>query len=225
LKNEFLNVTAHEMKTPIQPIIVFSELLSQERINNKEKEKEYLDIILRNSKRLKQITDELLDIARIESGSFSLTKSKFNLKELITEILREYEQTIQLKTNLKLIYESSEINEIIIEADRNRLCQVIQNLLKNAIQFTKEGSITVIVQTKENEILVSIKDTGTGIHPEVLPKLFTKFATKTLTAGTGLGLFISKSIIEMHGGRIWATNNKEGVGTTITFTLPIKDNH
>ena len=124
--------------------------------------------------------------------------------------------------NLKLIYESSEINEIIIEADRNRLCQVIQNLLKNAIQFTNEGSITVIVQRKENKILVSIKDTGTGIHPEVLPKLFTKFATKTLTGGTGLGLFISKSIIEMHGGRIWATNNKEGVGATITFSLPIK---
>ena len=107
-------------------------------------------------------------------------------------------------------------NEIIIEADRNRLCQVIHNLLKNAIKFTKEGSITVIVERKEDntndkyeEILVSIKDTGTGIHPEVLPKLFTKFATKTPIAGTGLGLFISKSIIEMHGGKIWATNNKE----------------
>ena len=103
---------------------------------------------MRNSKRLKQIADDLLDVPRIESGSFSLTKTKFNLKELITEILREYEQTIQLKTNLKLIYESSEINEIIIEADRNRLCQVIQNLLKNAIQFTKEGSITCSCSNK-----------------------------------------------------------------------------
>ena len=168
-----------------------------------------------------KLAEDILNVTRIESGSFSLKKEKFNLKELITEILREYEQTIQLK-NLKLIYESSEINEIIIEADRNRLCQVIQNLLKNAIQFTNEGSITVIVQRKENKILVSIKDTGTGIHPEVLPKLFTKFATKTLTGGTGLGLFISKSIIEMHGGKIWATNNKEGVGATITFSLPIK---
>jgi signal transduction histidine kinase len=172
-----------------------------------------------------QLSENVLGVTRIEGGSFFLNKEKFNLKELITEILREYEQTIQLKTNLKLIYESSEINEILIESDRNRLCQVIHNLLKNAIQFTKEGSITVIVQTKENEILVSIKDTGTGIHPEVLPKLFTKFATKTMTGGTGLGLFISKSIIEMHGGRIWATNNKEGVGATITFTLPIKNNH
>ena len=89
----------------------------------------------------------------------------------------------------------------------------------------KKVVLLVLVQTKENEILVSIKDTGTGIHSEVLPKLFTKFATKTLTGGTGLGLFISKSIIEMHGGRIWATNNKEGVGATITFTLPIKNNH
>ena len=233
IQKEFINVAAHEMKTPIQPIMVFSELLSQERINNKEKEKEYLDIILRNSKRLMQLSENVLGVTRIEGGSFFINKEKFNLKELITEILREYEQTIQnKKKNLKLIYESSEINQIIIEADRNRLCQVIHNLLKNAIQFTKEGRITVIVERKKDntngrgdEILVSIKDTGTGIHTEVLPKLFTKFATKTMIGGTGLGLFISKSIIEMHGGRIWATNNKEGVGATITFTLPIKDNH
>ena len=224
LKDEFINIAAHELKTPIQPILALCELL-RDRETTIEKDEEIFDVIIRNSKRLMKLAEDILNVTRIESGSFSLTKTKFNLKELITEILREYEQTIQLKTNLKLIYESSEINEIIIEADRNRLCQVIQNLLKNAIQFTKEGSITVIVQTKENEILVSIKDTGTGIHSEVLPKLFTKFATKTLTGGTGLGLFISKSIIEMHGGRIWATNNKEGVGATITFTLPIKNNH
>jgi signal transduction histidine kinase len=129
---------------------------------------------------------------------------------------------------LKLFYESFETNQIIIEADRNKLCQVIQNLLKNAINFTNEGSITVVVQRKETEIHVSIKDTGTGIHPEVLPKLFEKFATKTMTGGTGLGLFISKKIIEMHGGKIWATTNnneidrEKGVGSTFTFSLPIK---
>ena len=224
IKNDFINIAAHELKTPIQPILGLCELL-RDRETTIEKDEEILDVIIRNSKRLMKLAEDILNVTRIESGSFSLTKTKINLKELITEILREYEQTIQLKTNLKLIYESSEINEIIIEADRNRLCQVIHNLLKNAIQFTKEGSITVVVQRKENEILVSIKDTGTGIHSEVLPKLFTKFATKTLTGGTGLGLFISKSIIEMHGGRIWAINNneesKEGVGSTFIFSLPV----
>ena len=236
LKNEFINIAAHEIKTPIQPIIALAELLQQDGIiHNTEKNKEYLDIIFRNSKRLNQITEEVLDVARIESGSFSLTKEKFNLKEMITDILKEYEQIIiQNKKNVKLNYESSEINEIIIEADRNRLCQVIQNLLKNAIQFTDEGSITVIVERKKDningkgdEILVSIKDTGTGIYPEILPKLFEKFATKsTIAGGTGLGLFISKNIIEKHGGRIWATNNdeenKEGMGSTFTFSLPVK---
>ena len=127
--------------------------------------------------------------------------------------------------------EFNDNNEIIIEADRNRLSQVIHNLLHNAIKFTTDGSITVIVERKKdnnnnyNEILVSIKDTGTVIHPEVLPNLFTKFATKSPIAGTGLGLFISKSIIVMHGGKIWATNNKEKdkvVGLTFTFSLPVK---
>ena len=216
LKNEFINVAAHEIKTPIQPIIALSELLQQEGINNIEKNKELLNIIFRNSKRLKQLTEDVLDVASIESGSFFLTKEKFNLKEMITDVLKEYKQTIQNKNNIKFFLEFNDNNEISIEADKNRLSQVIHNLLHNAIKFTKEGSITVIVERKKDntndkydEILVSIKDTGTGIHPEVLPKLFTKFVTKSPIAGTGLGLFISKSIIEMHGGKTWATNNKE----------------
>ncbi len=123
-------------------------------------------------------------------------------------------------------------NKIIVEADKNRLCQVISNLLNNAIKFTDEGSITVIVGTKKinnnsNKVIVSIKDTGTGIDSEILPKLFTKFATKSPMPGTGLGLFISKSIIEMHGGSIWAFNNdeknKDDRGSTFTFSLPVKE--
>jgi len=236
LKNEFINVAAHEIKTPIQPIIALSELLQQEGINNIEKNKQLLDIIFRNSKRLKQLTDDVLDVASIESGSFFLNKEKFNLKEMITDVLKEFEQTIQNKNNIKFFLEFNDNNDeiIIVEADRNRLSQVIHNLLHNALKFTKEGSITVIVERKKDnpndkydEILVSIKDTGTGIHPEVLPKLFTKFATKSPIPGTGLGLFISKSIIEMHGGKIWAINNNEidrekDVGSTFTFSLPVK---
>ena len=157
---------------------------------------------------------------------------------MITDVLKEYEQKLQNKNNIKLVYESPDNNDgIIIEADRNRLSQVIHNLLHNAIKFTKEGSMTVIVERKKDitndkyeEILVSIKDTGTRIHPELLPNLFTKFTTKSGIGGTGLGLFICKSIIEMHGGKIWATNNKEkdrekDVGSTFTFSLPVKNNH
>jgi len=236
MQKEFINVAAHEIKTPIQPIIALSELLQQEEgITNIEKNKQWLDIIFRNSKRLKQLTDDVLDVASIESGSFFLNKEKFNLKEMITDVLKEFEQIIQNKNNIKFFLEFNDNNDeiIIVEADRNRLTQVIHNLLHNALKFTKEGSITVIVERKEDnpndkydEILVSIKDTGTGIHPEVLPKLFTRFATKSPIAGTGLGLFISKSIIEMHGGSIWAINNKEkdkDVGSTFTFSLPVKE--
>ena len=238
IQKEFINVAAHEIKTPIQPIIALSELLQQEEGNNNiEKNKQLLDIIFRNSKRLKQLTDDVLDVASIESGSFFLNKEKFNLKEMITDVLKEFEQTIQNKNNIKFFLEFNDNNdEIIIEADRNRLSQVIHNLLHNALKFTKEGSITVIVERKEDnpndkydEILVSIKDTGIGIHPEVLPKLFTRFATKSPIVGTGLGLFISKNIIEMHGGKIWATNNdeknKDDRGSTFTFSLPVKNNH
>ena len=236
MQKEFINVAAHEIKTPIQPIIALSELLQQEEgITNIEKNK-LLDIIFRNSKRLKQLTDDVLDVASIESGSFFLNKEKFNLKEMITDVLKEYEQTIQNKNNIKFFLEFNDNNDeiILVEADRNRVSQVIHNLLHNALKFTKEGSITVIVERKKDnpndkydEILVSIKDTGTGIHPEVLPKLFTRFATKSPIAGTGLGLFISKSIIEMHGGKIWAYNNdekdKDDRGSTFTFSLPVKE--
>jgi len=238
LKDEFINVAAHELKTPIQPILGLCELL-RERETNIEKDEEILDIIIRNSKRLLKLAEDILNVARIESGSFFLNKEKFDLKNMITEILRDFEQKIveSNKKNLKLSCEfyhndNNNDDEIIVEADRNRLCQVIYNLLNNAFNFTNEGSITVIVDERKkddindnDEILVSIKDTGTGINQEILPNLFTKFATKSMTGGTGLGLFISKKIIEMHGGRIYAINNtmddkrNEVRGSTFTFSL------
>jgi signal transduction histidine kinase len=235
LKNEFINVAAHEIKTPIQPIIALAEVIQKEGIDNIEKNREFLDIIFRNSRRLMQLSEDVLDVARIESGSFSLIKEKFNLNELITDILKDYRQKIQNKKNIEFLYQPNDNNkEITIKADRNRLSQVIHNLLNNAIKFTEEGSITVIVERKkdipnnkfDNEILVSVRDTGRGIHPKILPKLFTKFATKSPIPGTGLGLFISRSIIEMHDGKIWAINNNEidrekGIGSTFTFSLPI----
>ena len=236
LKDEFINVAAHELKTPIQPILGLCELL-RDRKTDIVKDEEILDVIIRNSKRLMKLAEDILNVARIESGSFFLNKERFDICELISEVMNDIEEKIvENKKNIKLffeLYNGNNNNKIIVEADKNRLCQVIYNLLNNAIKFTDEGSITVIVGTKKinnnnsNKVIVSIKDTGTGIDSEILPKLFTKFATKSPIPGTGLGLFISKSIIEMHGGKLWAFNNdeknKDDRGSTFTFSLPVKE--
>ena len=238
LKDEFIHVAAHELKTPIQPILGLCELL-RDRKADIVKDEEILDVIIRNSKRLMKLAEDILNVARIESGSFFLKKERFDIGEMISEIMNDIEEKIvENKKKIKLFFElyngDNNNNKIIVEADRNRLCQVISNLLNNATKFTDEGSITVIVGTKKindnnsNKVIVSIKDTGTGIDSEILPKLFTKFATKSsIAGGTGLGLFISKSIIEMHGGSIWAFNNdeknKDDRGSTFTFSLPVKE--
>jgi signal transduction histidine kinase len=240
LKDEFIHVAAHELKTPIQPILGLCELL-RDRKTDIIKDEEILDVIIRNSKRLMKLAEDILNVAKIESGSFFLKKERFDIGELISEIMNDFEEKIvENKKNIKLFFElhnGNNNNKIIVEADKNRLSQVIFNLLNNAIKFTDEGSITVIVGTKKinnnnnnnsNKVIVSIKDTGTGIDSEILPKLFTKFATKSpIEGGTGLGLFISKSIIEMHGGNIWAFNNdeknKDDRGSTFTFSLPVKE--
>jgi signal transduction histidine kinase len=234
LKDEFINIAAHELKTPIQPILGLCELL-RDMETTKEKDQEILDIIIRNSKRLMKLAENILNVARIESGSFILKKEKFDIGEMIVDTIKDFEQKIlESKKNIKISYvlHNDNNNKIIVDADKNRLHQVICNLLNNALNFTKEGNITVTVERKRannnsNKVTVSIKDTGTGIDPEILPLLFTKFATKSLTAGgTGLGLFISKNIIEMHDGRIWAINNNDissdkDEGSTFTFSLPL----
>jgi signal transduction histidine kinase len=239
LKDEFINVAAHELRTPIQPILGLTEYLhySKVGVNNGssssntsltvEQEEIVLDIMLRNSKRLMQLTEDILDVTKIESGSFHLKKEKFDFNKMILELLDEYRQTINDNNNdnVSLYYEGNKSGPIIIEGDRNRLCQVVKNLLNNAFKFTTKGSIRVTIDryVNSNTIIVKIKDMGIGIHPDILPKLFTKFVTKSDTGGTGLGLFISKSIIEKHGGRIWAENNNfnGNTGATFAFSLPI----
>jgi signal transduction histidine kinase len=242
LKDEFINVAAHELRTPIQPILGLTEYLHLTKVGSNgddctsmtvRQEELVLDIILRNSKRLMQLTEDILDVTKIESGSFLLKKVKFDLNEMIIEILNECRQTINDDNEkVSLYYEGNKDDTIIIEGDRNRLCQVVNNLLSNALKFTTKGSIRIIVERHDDDnnnnsknVVVKIKDTGIGIHRDILPKLFAKFATKSDTGGTGLGLFISKSIIEKHGGRIWAeSNNFNGnTGATFAFSLPISE--
>ncbi|HET9806348.1 MAG TPA: HAMP domain-containing sensor histidine kinase, partial [Nitrososphaeraceae archaeon] len=190
-----------------------------------------LDIVMRNAYRLKRLSDNLLDVTKIESQSLMLKKEKLNLNVLISEILKEYVNKEVKQQMIKIGYDFKPQYDIIVEGDRVRSAQVIRNLVDNAIKFTtmyNNQTIFVIVDKKKEEgegkeqAIVSVKDTGTGISKEVLPKLFSKFTTSDSSTGTGLGLYICKNIIEAHGGRIWAENNLDGKGATFTFSLPVK---
>jgi signal transduction histidine kinase len=180
-------------------------------------------VIIRNAKRLQRLTEDILDVTRIESKSLGLKKESFNLSEMILNTISDSNNQVAKQhkdSNLKLEFTGSK-EDIFIEADKNRINQVISNLLSNAIKFTDEGTVSITVVPNANEIVVSVTDTGPGIDSEILPRLFTKFATKS-SSGTGLGLFISKSIIDAHGGRIWGKNNyPEDKGATFGFSLPL----
>jgi two-component system, OmpR family, sensor histidine kinase VicK len=229
MKTEFINVAAHELRTPIQPIIGLGEVLRSRNTLNPQEYNEYLDVIIRNAKRLQQLADDILDVTKIESQSLKLKIERFDLQELVTAIVNEYSQLIiKSNKNVKLEYrlkqEQKNTSSFFVYADRVRISQVLSNLLTNAIKFTNEGNIIVTAEIHDgnkNSIVVRVKDNGAGIDSEILPQLFAKFASKSFQ-GTGLGLFISKSIIEAHGGKMWAENNSDGKGATFYFSLPLQ---
>ena len=167
---------------------------------------------------MQKLSNDILDVTRIESQSLELNKQQFNLKDVILDVMTDMKTQI---ANGKVELSSYQpTQDIFVKADKERITQVISNLLNNAIKFTEEGNIFVSAEIKDNGyVFVTIKDTGQGIHPDIVPRLFSKFASKSFQ-GTGLGLFISKSIIEVHGGKIWAGNNSDGPGATFTFSLP-----
>jgi len=221
MQQEFINVAAHELRTPIQPILGLADILRSKGRDGAQ-EAEYLDVIIRNAKRLQGLTEDILDVSRIESKLLDLNKESFKLNDMILSAITDFNNEVAKirDSNLKLKFIDTK-ESIFIKADKRRINQVITNLLSNAIKFTKGGSVTVAAVPNDNEIVVSITDTGPGIDSRILPRLFTKFATKS-AAGTGLGLYISKSIIEAHGGKIWGRNNyPEGNGATFGFSLPL----
>jgi signal transduction histidine kinase len=216
MQKEFINIAAHELRTPIQPILGLSEVLQD--LVHKEPERVYVEMILRNARRLEKLTEDLLDVTRIESHSLHLNKVLFNLKDVILAQMKDYQKQAN-NNRIALHYDHK---DVFVSGDKERITQVIANLLRNAISFTEGGGglISITSDTKNDHVVIRMRDTGSGISPEIYPKLFTKFATKS-DKGTGLGLFISRSIIEAHGGRIWAENNKDGKGATFSFTLPL----
>jgi signal transduction histidine kinase len=247
-QKEFISIAAHELRSPITPILGALELMEYEFEEEGKKDeiilkKERFDTILRNAKRLERLASEILDVSRINDKSLILKREYFNLNEVVLDAIEDYRQQIKKsKTNTQLSHElkSKQIEEeeeeekvkenrtdLFVYADKSRITQVIYNLLDNAIRFTPDGIVSVLVMKNnqdnntDEEVTFSIKDAGTGIHPDILPNLFSIFTTKSDT-GTGLGLFISKNIIEAHGGQMWGENNINEKGAKFSFSLPLQ---
>jgi two-component system sensor histidine kinase VicK len=225
-QKDFINIAAHELRNPIQPILGLSEVLSS--LIKDSRQHELIDVIYRNAKSLHRLSEDILDITRIESQSLQLNKERFNIIEVIQNAIRD-SKNINRKNNnkkdLKIELLSPENESIFVTADKGRVNQVIFNILNNAVRFTEDttgGRITFMIEKDDDdqEVVINVKDTGKGIDPEIMPKLFTRSATKS-SGGSGLGLYISKNIVEAHGGKIWAENNADGTGATFRFSFPI----
>lgn len=227
MKDEFINVAAHELRTPIQPILGMTEILHS-KIKDNAEQRELLDVTIRNVKRLKRLANEILDVAKIESQYLQLKKEEFNLNDIIVNCVNDitinrYSNNNREKDGVKISYEPK---DIFLEADEKRISQVISNLLSNALKATNKGFISIISDINGNSnnndrmAIIRVRDTGQGIAPDILPKLFSKFFSKSFE-GTGLGLYISKRIVEAHEGKIWAESNLDGKGATFSFTLPL----
>jgi two-component system sensor histidine kinase VicK len=227
MQKEFINTAAHELRTPVQPILGITEIIRKELKDGRQKE--LITVIGRNAQRLKKLSEDILDVTRIESNSLNSYREHFEIKEQILQVINNYLNNINQK---KVKFEYILDNDFIIYADKIGISRVISNLIDNAIKFSpNDGTVSIIIQRKtpvnENEdengreiLIVSVKDEGIGIDNDIFPKLFTKFITKSFQ-GMGLGLFISKNIVEVHGGRLWAENNKDGKGATFSFSMPL----
>jgi signal transduction histidine kinase len=226
-QKEFINIAAHELRTPIQPLVGIAEMLGAKLRDDSTESipitRPEIEIIVRNANRLMNLSSDILAVSRIESSSLNLNKEEIDLEEKVRSVVDDMRHFISDGRNVEVRFVSKVPREelpFMVEADRERIFQVLANLLSNARKFTEAGQIVITVESKDGDAVVSVMDTGSGIDRDISPKLFTKFATKS-QRGTGLGLFISKSIVEAHGGRIWAQNNKDGKGATFSFTIPV----
>ncbi len=237
LKDDFINIAAHELRTPIQPILGLSDLINR-NLQNSTSEidmselKNDIKVIYRNAKKLQKLTNDILDVSRIDSHKLNLNASRFDFVELIKNTIRDFttnsekkEENVSIDCNFLNETKSKDVldQSILVEGDKARISQVLLNLLNNARKFTEEGKITVTVLMKKDkkEVIVSVSDKGKGINSEVMSHLFEKFISRS-NSGTGLGLYISKNIIEAHRGKIWASNNQNGVGSTFSFSIPVE---
>lgn len=226
LQREFINIAAHELRTPIQALLGITDLIESKVDSSKEKlelSRANIAMMIRNVTRLERLSANILDASRIESKTLELNKEIFDLNQTVLQVIDDLKMSIRGRRNDIRIFSNAMVDKLEVYADKSRMFQVLSNLIRNSIRFSNEEGATIIVNVRQKEgyAVVEVKDNGIGIDPEIMPRLFTKFATNT-HQGIGLGLYISKSIVEAHGGKIWAENNFDGKGATFTFTLPIQ---
>src|ERR671918_819102 len=240
---EFINIAAHELRTPLQPILGLSEMLHSARSDPQEHRK-LVEIIVRNAHKLENLAENILDVTRIESGHLQLSMQKIDLDQLVESVVSDFQAVIENEFDViekaskaviclkdeypeeRAVVNSNQEHPIVM-ADANGIVQVVTNLLSNAIKFSTQGDRSLITVTRGVRVIdgrtmatVSVSDQGQGINPEIMSRLFQKFNSGS-EKGTGLGLYISKNIVKAHGGEIWAERNKSGTGTTFVFTLPL----
>lgn len=209
-RDEFISVAAHELRNPITPIMLFVDGLREEMGERPE-----IAGIVRNTRRLQRLIQDILDVAKVDNRNLALRKAEFDMNALLKEACADAQNQAKGKS-VKVAFEPA--GKVMVNADEARVSQIVYNLLDNALKFTQKGTIKVAAKKSGGEIEVSVYDEGTGISPKVLPRLFEKFVTAS-ESGTGIGLYLSKAIIEAHGGRIWAENNKSK-GATFYFSIP-----
>src|SRR5690606_20493588 len=219
MQREFINIAAHELRTPVQPLLGIAELLKDRSESEKAGEvlmsREEVEMLERNAKRLEKLTQNILDVTRIESNKLVLNKERFDMNEKILNTIRDMKAGLTKDITINFLPGPP----LYVEADMTRIYEVLANLIGNAIKFTKEGAIDIALTREGDFAKVVITDTGKGIDPEIMPKLFTRFVSKS-ESGTGLGLYVSKNVIEAHGGKMWGENNPCGIGASFMFTLP-----
>lgn len=217
LKSAFLANMSHEIRTPLNAIVGFSRIIAES--TDTEERLSYYEIVEANNERLLQLINEILDLSKIESGILEFTITPVHLHPLCREIYDAH--LVRCPEGVELIYEPSD-ESIVIDGDKNRIFQVISNLIGNAFKFTTSGSISYGYRREGDQVVFHVTDTGIGIAADKLNRIFERFVkVNTFAQGTGLGLSICKSIIERLGGNISAASEM-GKGTTFTFILPLK---
>lgn len=227
MKLDFVSMAAHELRTPLTTIKGYISMIQQSETMNKldDTEKDILNRALNSSIRLNKLIENLLIVSKIEKQEVNLNLEPVKLNELAKSSVEEY-QVLANEKKLKLFFVPPEQPIPEIKADSSRITEVFSNLIGNAIHYTDQGEIKVSVRRENNQVITSIQDTGKGIPKEALPHLFTKFfrVKSTLvegkSKGTGLGLYISKNIIDGHGGKIWVESEPDK-GSTFYFSLPV----